>query len=70
MEALLCRAVLLTGTPALSRPKELFQQLDVLVPRAKLKMKEYGERYCAGGNNFFAKFDGMSSTQAILGQIA
>ncbi|KAL0028605.1 hypothetical protein WJX79_005056 [Trebouxia sp. C0005] len=40
------RVVLLTGTPALSRPKELFSQLTALAPSAKLKMKDFGERYC------------------------
>lgn len=40
------RVVLLTGTPALSRPKELFSQLTALAPAAKLKMKDFGERYC------------------------
>ena len=40
------RVVLLTGTPALSRPKELFSQLTALAPSAKLKMKDFGDRYC------------------------
>lgn len=40
------RVVLLTGTPALSRPKELFPLLSGLVPSSKLTMKAFGERYC------------------------
>lgn len=40
------RVVLLTGTPALSRPKELFSLLTALAPSAKIKMKDFGERYC------------------------
>ena len=40
------RVVLLTGTPALSRPKELFPLLSALVPSSKLTMKAFGERYC------------------------
>ena len=40
------RVILLTGTPALNKPKELFPQLACLVPEARLKMKDFGERYC------------------------
>lgn len=43
------RVVLLSGTPALSRPKELHQQLMALLPRAGVTMAAYGERYCSGG---------------------
>lgn len=56
------RAILLTGTPALARPKELFNQISALLPAAKLKMKDYGERYCAGGNSKFDKYCGAAST--------
>uniref|UniRef100_A0A1D2AGI9 SWI/SNF-related matrix-associated actin-dependent regulator of chromatin subfamily A-like protein 1 n=1 Tax=Auxenochlorella protothecoides TaxID=3075 RepID=A0A1D2AGI9_AUXPR len=42
------RVLLLTGTPALNKPKELFSLLSALVPGARLKMKDFGERYCAG----------------------
>lgn len=45
------RCLLLTGTPALNRPKEVFTQLSALLPSAKIKMKDFGERYC-GGNRF------------------
>ena len=38
--------LLLTGTPALNKPKELFQQLAALVPSAKIKQAEFGARYC------------------------
>jgi hypothetical protein len=40
------RAVLLSGTPALSRPAELLTQLQALMPGARLSKKEYEERYC------------------------
>ena len=43
------RALLLSGTPALNKPKELYQQLAVLLPAAKLKMSAFGERYCHVG---------------------
>ena len=55
------RAILLTGTPALSRPKELFNQISALLPTANLKMKDYGERYCSGGNSRFDKYCGTES---------
>ena len=44
------RCLLLSGTPALARPKELFTQLGALFPGARLRsMREYGERYCQAG---------------------
>ena len=55
------RAVLLTGTPALSRPRELFQQLHALLPHRKLTMKAFGERYCVGtpAQERFGKYQGF-----------
>ncbi|GAB4813670.1 hypothetical protein N2152v2_000716 [Parachlorella kessleri] len=50
------RVILLTGTPALNKPKEIFQQLAALVPSANLRMKHFGERYCTG--NRFDKYGG------------
>jgi SNF2 family DNA or RNA helicase len=40
------RAVLLSGTPALSRPIELFTQLNSLSPNSWPDMKAFGKRYC------------------------
>ena len=40
------RAILLTGTPALSRPIEMFTQLEVLAPRIFRSVHQYGVRYC------------------------
>jgi len=40
------RTVLLTGTPALSRPKEIFTQLHSLLPGRGIKFKAFAERYC------------------------
>lgn len=42
------RAVLLTGTPALSRPAELYTQISSLEPNLFPKFHDYGVRYCAG----------------------
>ena len=42
------RVVLLTGTPALSRPAELYAQLRSIRPSFFPKFKPFGLRYCAG----------------------
>lgn len=44
------RVILLSGTPALSRPEEVYTQLDALCPKlfpAKSGFKEFATRYCA-----------------------
>ncbi|XP_035913171.1 SWI/SNF-related matrix-associated actin-dependent regulator of chromatin subfamily A-like protein 1 [Anopheles stephensi] len=46
------RVVLLSGTPALSRPAELFTQLQMLDGRF-CSFKEYSTRYCAGKQSNF-----------------
>uniref|UniRef100_A0A182K0M5 SWI/SNF-related matrix-associated actin-dependent regulator of chromatin subfamily A-like protein 1 n=1 Tax=Anopheles christyi TaxID=43041 RepID=A0A182K0M5_9DIPT len=46
------RIVLLSGTPALSRPVELFTQLQMLDGRF-CSFKEYSTRYCAGKQSNF-----------------
>ena len=43
------RAVCLTGTPALSRPIELFSQLQALQPRLFRSVSDYAQRFCQGG---------------------
>ena len=40
------RIFLLTGTPALSKPKELFNLLKILRPDIFRREEEFGERYC------------------------
>jgi SNF2-related domain/Helicase conserved C-terminal domain len=63
------RAVLLSGTPALSRPMELFTQLNALDPVSWPCIKAFGRRYCRtkrkkkGG--FGAEFNGASNTQEL-----
>lgn len=46
------RIILLSGTPALSRPAELFTQLQMLDSRF-CTFKEYSTRYCAGKQSSF-----------------
>lgn len=42
------RAILLSGTPSLSKHAEMFPQLRALLPAARLGYKELAERYCLG----------------------
>lgn len=39
------RAILLSGTPALSNPAELLTQLQALLPRARITKTAFEERY-------------------------
>ncbi|KAM6332718.1 DNA annealing helicase and endonuclease ZRANB3 isoform 2-T3 [Podargus strigoides] len=49
------RAILLTGTPALGRPEELFMQIEALFPRRFGTWNEYAKRYCNARVRFFGK---------------
>ncbi|KAM6070574.1 DNA annealing helicase and endonuclease ZRANB3 isoform 2-T2 [Chlamydotis macqueenii] len=49
------RAVLLTGTPALGRPEELFMQIEALFPRRFGTWNEYAKKYCNARVRFFGK---------------
>ncbi|XP_059474931.1 SWI/SNF-related matrix-associated actin-dependent regulator of chromatin subfamily A-like protein 1 [Neocloeon triangulifer] len=40
------RVLLLSGTPALSKPIELYPQLCIICPGAMMSIDEYGVRYC------------------------
>lgn len=40
--------VLLSGTPATSRPFELYAQIKAVLPGANLTQKEFSDQYCAG----------------------
>lgn len=55
--------MLLSGTPALSRPIELFKQLEALYPRVYKSVHEYGNRYCQGG--FFGMYQGASNHEEL-----
>ncbi|XP_010524600.1 PREDICTED: SWI/SNF-related matrix-associated actin-dependent regulator of chromatin subfamily A-like protein 1 isoform X2 [Tarenaya hassleriana] len=56
-------AILLSGTPALSRPIELFKQLEALYPDVYRNVHEYGNRYCKGG--FFGVYQGASNHEEL-----
>ncbi|CAF4878713.1 unnamed protein product [Pieris macdunnoughi] len=56
------RAILLSGTPALSRPSELYTQLALIEPKLFSSYTEYGKRYCAGKQtNFGWDMSGQSN---------
>jgi hypothetical protein len=45
------RAILLSGTPALSRPLELYTQLNALLPKQWNDFKSFAKRYCQDSTN-------------------
>jgi len=57
------KALLLSGTPALNRPIELYSQLHMLYPKIFPKYKQYAERYCDGKMSPLGYYDdsGMSN---------
>ncbi|XP_072945205.1 SWI/SNF-related matrix-associated actin-dependent regulator of chromatin subfamily A-like protein 1 [Epargyreus clarus] len=56
------RVILLSGTPALSRPAELYTQLALIEPKLFTSYTEYGKRYCAGRQtNFGWDMSGQSN---------
>ncbi|KAK1318625.1 CHD3-type chromatin-remodeling factor PICKLE [Acorus calamus] len=55
--------ILLTGTPALSRPIELFKQLEALYPGVYKNVHEYGNKYCKGGA--FGLYQGASNHEEL-----
>uniref|UniRef100_A0A8C2YH71 Zinc finger RANBP2-type containing 3 n=1 Tax=Coturnix japonica TaxID=93934 RepID=A0A8C2YH71_COTJA len=49
------RAILLTGTPALGRPEELFMQIEALFPGRFGTWSEYAKKYCDARLRFFGR---------------
>uniref|UniRef100_A0A3Q1C297 Zinc finger, RAN-binding domain containing 3 n=1 Tax=Amphiprion ocellaris TaxID=80972 RepID=A0A3Q1C297_AMPOC len=47
------RAILLTGTPALGRPEELFMQLDALYHKSFGTWTDYAKKYCNAHYRYF-----------------
>ncbi|XP_074520706.1 DNA annealing helicase and endonuclease ZRANB3 isoform X2 [Halichoeres trimaculatus] len=47
------RAVLLTGTPALGRPEELFMQIEALYPKMFGTWSDYTKKYCGAHYRYF-----------------
>lgn len=60
------RVILLSGTPALSRPAELFTQIKALQPTLFKDMIEFGIRYCEGKQDRFGwNFNGSSHLEEL-----
>lgn len=60
------RVILLSGTPALSRPAELFTQLSAIDPSVFCSFKDYGLRYCEGKQTVFGwDFSGSSNMDEL-----
>ncbi|KAI0560478.1 Helicase [Gracilaria domingensis] len=60
------RAVLLSGTPALSRPVELFSQVNAIAPDLFPDYQEYVQRYCNAHYGFFGyDVSGASNLQEL-----
>jgi SWI/SNF-related matrix-associated actin-dependent regulator 1 of chromatin subfamily A len=45
--------ILLTGTPALSKPKDLFNLLHIVRPDVFTNFRDFGYRYCDPKNSRF-----------------
>jgi len=60
------RAVCITGTPALSRPSELFQQLAALRPQVYSRFKDFADRYCEVGRFGFSGCKNADELHAAL----
>jgi SWI/SNF-related matrix-associated actin-dependent regulator 1 of chromatin subfamily A len=62
------RPILLTGTPAFAKPKELFNLLHIIRPDIFLKFREYGNRYCDPKLNRWSgglDFDGATNIKEL-----
>ncbi|KAM3957943.1 SWI/SNF-related matrix-associated actin-dependent regulator of chromatin subfamily A-like protein 1 [Aphomia sociella] len=60
------RALLLSGTPALSRPAELYTQLALIAPGLFGSYTDYGKRYCAGKQtNYGWDMSGQSNSAEL-----
>uniref|UniRef100_A0A1B6GXP5 SWI/SNF-related matrix-associated actin-dependent regulator of chromatin subfamily A-like protein 1 n=1 Tax=Cuerna arida TaxID=1464854 RepID=A0A1B6GXP5_9HEMI len=60
------RVILLSGTPVLSRPAELYTQIRAVDLSAFPYFKEYGMRYCAGVQSRFGwDFSGSSNMEEL-----
>eukprot|EP00051_Salpingoeca_urceolata_P018895 m.269365 g.269365 ORF g.269365 m.269365 type:complete len:1204 (+) comp19302_c0_seq2:210-3821(+) len=55
-------AMLLTGTPALGRPEELFCQLDALCPKKFGSFTDFTKRYCDAHRDHFGRWNTKGSS--------
>lgn len=60
------RCILLSGTPALSRPSELFNQISAVDPKLFTNFFEFGLRYCDAKQSHFGwDFSGASHLEEL-----
>lgn len=60
------RVILLSGTPALSRPAELFTQIYAIMPSAFSTFTSFGIRYCDGKKDKYGwNFGGSSNMEEL-----
>ncbi len=60
------RVLMLTGTPALSRPIELYTQINALQPRLFSTIYAFGKRYCRGRRGHWGwEFKGAENLQEL-----
>ncbi|KAK4290029.1 hypothetical protein Pmani_037048 [Petrolisthes manimaculis] len=60
------RVLLLSGTPALSRPSELYTQINSIDPKIFPSYQDYGVRYCGGKQTKWGwDFSGSSNMQEL-----
>ncbi|KAB7505671.1 SWI/SNF-related matrix-associated actin-dependent regulator of chromatin subfamily A-like protein 1, partial [Armadillidium nasatum] len=60
------RLILLSGTPALSRPSELYTQISSVDPKFISNFQDYGIRYCAGKQQQWGwDFSGSSNMEEL-----
>ena len=59
--------ILLSGTPALSRPSELYSQLEIIDKSLFKSFPEFGRRYCDGHMSArgFMDYNGKSNTEEL-----
>lgn len=60
------RSILLSGTPALSRPCELHSQISAIMPKLFPKSMDYDRRYCDGHQTYFGWDNKGSSNETEL----
>ena len=63
------RAILLSGTPALSRPKELWSQLNVISQEDWPDYKHFVKRYCTGDASAETGLKGASNVFELHGAL-
>jgi len=62
------RVILLTGTPALAKPKEIFNLISIVRPDVFVNFNEFGYRYCEPQRNPWSRgieFNGCKNTKEL-----